>query len=371
MNSKGNIIIGAGLSGAIIARKIAEELDEKVLVIDRREHIAGNIYDYKDEQTGITVQKYGPHIFHTNNENVWNYLSRFTDWNSFVFKPKVVIGGKPVTLPFNLTTLYEVFEKQAAEKTESKLINKYGLNKKIPILELKKTDDEDLKFLADFVYKNVFEGYTIKQWGLKPEEIDQSITARVPVFLSHDNRYFQDKYQGIPSEGYTKMTEKILSHPHITVQLNTDWNQINKTFDRIIYTGSIDEFFNYKYGTLPYRSLKFDIETKDMEYYQPAAMVNHPNDNDFTRITEHKYFLDEKSPKTVISKEYSESFSVGKNDRYYPIANNANQELYEKYTNIASEIPNLYFLGRLGDYKYYNMDQTAERALKFFEEKIK
>ena len=256
-----NLIVGAGISGAVVARKIAEELGETVLVIDRKDHIAGNIYDYRDSKTGITIHKYGPHIFHTNIKEVWDFLSRFTEWHYFYLKPNAMIEGNPVTLPFNLTTLYEVFSPKMAERIEEKLISKYGYGIKVPILDLKNNDDEDLKFLADYVYEHVFKNYTMKQWGLKPEEIDPSVTARVPVFISHDNRYFQDKYQGIPLNGYTKMVEKILDHPNIKVKLNTDYKDINGDFERIIYTGAIDEFFGYKYGELPYRSLVFDVRT--------------------------------------------------------------------------------------------------------------
>jgi UDP-galactopyranose mutase len=362
-----NIVIGAGLTGCIIANKIATELNETVLVIDRRSHLGGNIYDYKDSATNITVHKYGPHIFHTNSDKVWNYLSKFTDWYDFCFEPNVVINGKAVTLPFNLTTLHEVFENSLANKYEQKLISKFGLNIKIPILELKKDTDDDLKTLSDFIYKNVFENYTCKQWGLKPEEIDPSITARVPIYISHDNRYFQDTYQGIPAQGYSKMIENILKHPNIEVKLNTDFKNINDKFDRIFYTGSIDELFDYKYGVLPYRSLSFDIKEINQEFYQKTAMTNYPNDFDFTRITEHKYFLNEKSDKTIISVEYPSKFELNKNERYYPISNSKNNELYEKYLNESKNIPNLCLLGRLGEYKYYNMDSIVERVLNFFD----
>lgn len=371
MSAFKNIIIGAGISGAIVARKIAEELNETVLVIDRKDHIAGNIYDCRDSKTGITVHKYGPHIFHTNIQEVWDFLSRFTEWHYFYLKPNVMIEGNPVTLPFNLTTLYEVFPSETAKRLEEKLVSKYGYGIKVPILELKNVDDEDLKFLSDFVYENVFKNYTIKQWGLKPEEIDPAVTARVPVFISRDNRYFQDKYQGIPLNGYTKMVEKILDHPNIKVKLNTDYKDVNGEFDRIIYTGAIDEFFDYKFGELPYRSLYFDERTENREYYQKAVVTNYPNEYDFTRITEHKYFLDEKSDKTIISIEYPQKFENGKNERYYPISNPENQALYQKYKEEAKGIKNLFFIGRLGDYRYYNMDLAANRALKFFKEEIK
>ena len=362
-----NLVVGAGLTGSVIANLIANKWGEKVTVIDKNNFVGGNINDYVDEQTQIHVHRFGPHIFHTNSERVWNYLSKFTSWHEYSFEPNVVIKGKKVTLPFNLNTIKQCFDEQTADKYIKKLVDTYGMEHKVPILELKQTDDEDLKFIADFVYKYVFEGYTMKQWGLKPEEIDPSITARVPVFISYDNRYFQDKYQAIPKNGYTEMVQNILNNKNIEVRLNTKYQDLNESFDRIFYTGSIDEFFDYKYGMLPYRSLTFDIETHNCEYYQPTAMVNYPCDNDFTRITEHKHFLSEKSEKTIISKEFSHAFELGKNERYYPIKSDVNAELYDKYLNDVKQQKNTYFLGRLGAYKYYNMDQAVLAALEFFE----
>ncbi len=382
-----NIVIGTGLSGAIIAERIASVLNEEVLVIDRRNHIGGNCHDYFDKNN-ICIHKYGPHIFHTEIEQVWEYLNKFTKFNDFQFKPQVIIDKKPCTLPFNLNTLHQVFEKSKADFLEKKLIGKYGINSKVSILDLKnqgvKEGDNDLKELAEFVYKKVFEGYTVKQWGLKPEEIDPTVTARVPVLISRDDRYFQDKYQGIPVNGYTKMVENILNHPKIEIRLGVDFNELKDEFlpltptlsrkgrgsssQRLFFTGAIDEFFGYKFGKLPYRSLHFDIVEKNVEYFQDAAMVNYPCDFDFTRITEHKYFLNTKSAKTTVSYEYPQIFELGKNERYYPISNAESQNLYEKYSKEAKKLKNVYFLGRLGDYKYYNMDLTVDRALKLFKE---
>ena len=254
-----------------------------------------------------------------------------------------------------------------ADKFEQKLISKYGYGKKIPILDLKNNSDEDLKFIADFVYENVFKNYTMKQWGLRPEEIDPSVTARVPVYISYDNRYFQDKYQGIPQKGYTSLIKNMLDHKNIEVLLNTDYKDFNVKADRVFYTGAIDEFFDYKFGELPYRSLAFDVQVLDKEYFQKTAITNYPNDYDFTRITEHKYFLDEKSNKTVISIEYPQKFVLGENERYYPIQNDENQKLYNRYLEESKKLDNVYFLGRLGDYKYYNMDLTVARAIEMFE----
>ena len=365
---KKNLVVGAGISGAILANLIASELNEKVTIIDRRKNIAGNIFDYKDKNTNITVHKYGPHIFHTNNKKVWDYLSKFTKWNYFFLKSNAVIEGNICSIPFNLTTLYQVFSKPQAQIFEEKLINTYGYGTKVPILKLKENSDKDLNFLSSYIYEHMFKNYTIKQWGLKPEEIDPTVTERVPVYISCDNRYFQDKYQGIPAKGYTKMIENILNHPNIELKLNIDFKNIKEKFDRVFYSGAIDEYFDYKYGELPYRSLEFDIQTIDKEYYQKSAVTNYPNNYDFTRITEHKYFLDEKSEKTIISIEYPKPFESGKNERYYPISNPSSQELYNKYKKEAEKINGLYFIGRLGDYKYFNMDLAIEKIFELFGE---
>ena len=358
---KRNLIVGAGITGATVARILSQS--ESVLVIDRRNHIGGNVYDYKD--SGITVHKYGPHAFHTNNQEVWEFLSKYTDWHPFELRIKVVINGKPVTLPFNLKTIHEVFDEGDAKRYEKKLVSTFEQEKKIPILDLMKSDDDDLKLLADFVYENVFKNYTIKQWGITPEEIDPSVMARVPVLVSYDDRYFQDRFQGIPKNGYTKMIENMLGNQNIETRLNTDFKDLNEKFDRIIYTGAIDEFFDYKYGKLPYRSLRFDIQTFDKEYFQATAITNYPNDHDYTRITEHKHFLNEKTSKTIVSYEYPQAFEEGKNERYYPINNAESSILYTKYLEESKKLGNVYFVGRLGDYKYYNMDQAVARGIEF------
>lgn len=370
------LIVGAGISGSVLANLIANRLNEKVLVVERREYIAGNCYDYleKVESGDITVHKYGPHIFHTNNKEVWDYLSAFTKWHYFYLKPNVMIEGNIVSLPFTLRTLRELFSVSMAERLENKLIARYGYGVKIPILEFQKSRDKDLKFIGKFVYDNVFKNYTVKQWGLKPEEIDANVTARVPIYISNDSRYFQDKYQAIPSQGYTKLIENILRHKNITVRLNTDYKRLKekdiKEFKAVFYSGAIDEYFDYIYGQLPYRSLRFDIKRVNKEYYQKSVVTNYPNDYDFTRITEHKYFLDEKSKETIISVEYPQAFSLEDEncERYYPINNKENDKLYNKYLKEAKKQKNVYFFGRLGDYKYYNMDLAVERVFKLFNE---
>ena len=371
--SQTNIIVGSGFSGATIARLIAENFGEKVVVVDKKDHIAGNSYDYRDEN-GIMIHKYGSHIFHTNNEKVWSFLKQFTDFNTYMHEVVGILDGIEAQIPFNFTTLYQIFPETLAKRLEEKLLKKFEYNKKVPILEFQKQDDEDLKFLAEYVYEKIFLNYTTKQWGVSPKDVDGAVTARVPVYLSKDNRYFQDKYQGIPLEGYTKVVEKMLDHPNIEVVLNKDFAEFKKENSdlvknaRIFYTGSIDEFFDYKFGKLPYRSVNFKFETHNREFYQTHACINYPNNYDFTRIHEYKHYLNDKSEKTVIAKEYSEFFELGKNERYYPIASEENAKLYQKYLDEAKNLKDVYFFGRLGDYKYYNMDLAVARAIELFEE---
>lgn len=370
--SQTNIIVGSGFSGATIARLIAENFGEKVVVVDKKDHIAGNSYDYRDEN-GIMIHKYGSHIFHTNNEKVWSFLKQFTDFNTYMHEVVGILDGIEAQIPFNFTTLYQIFPETLAKRLEEKLLKKFEYNKKVPILEFQKQDDEDLKFLAEYVYEKIFLNYTTKQWGVSPKDVDGAVTARVPVYLSKDNRYFQDKYQGIPLEGYTKVVEKMLDHPNIEVVLNKDFAEFKKENSdlvknaRIFYTGSIDEFFDYKFGKLPYRSVNFKFETHNREFYQTHACINYPNNYDFTRIHEYKHYLNDKSEKTVIAKEYSEFFELGKNERYYPIASEENAKLYQKYLDEAKNLKDVYFFGRLGDYKYYNMDLAVARAIELFE----
>ena len=371
--SQTNIIVGSGFSGSTMARLIAEKLDEKVVVVDKKDHIAGNSYDYRDEN-GIMIHKYGSHIFHTNNEKVWSFLKQFTDFNTYMHEVVGILDGIEAQIPFNFTTLYQVFPETLAKRLEEKLLKKFEYNKKVPILEFQKQDDEDLKFLAEYVYEKIFLNYTTKQWGVSPKDVDGAVTARVPVYLSKDNRYFQDKYQGIPLEGYTKAVEKMLDHPNIEVVLNKDFAEFKKENSDLVknarnfYTGSIDEFFDYKFGKLPYRSVNFKFETHNREFYQTHACINYPNNYDFTRIHEYKHYLNDKSEKTVIAKEYSEFFELGKNERYYPIASEENAKLYQKYLDEAKNLKDVYFFGRLGDYKYYNMDLAVARAIELFEE---
>ncbi len=376
------IVVGSGLAGVVVAERIATQLNKKVLVIEKRNHIGGNCFDFKDENN-ILIHKYGPHLFHTNNKDVIDYLSKFTSWDIYNHEVLAYIDGKKVAIPFNFNTLHEVFPNSKAKILEDKLLDSYDYNSKVPILELKKSTDKDLQFLADFIYEKIFVNYTSKQWGMKPEDMDGAVTARVPVFIGRDNRYFNDSYQMLPKDGYTKMIENMLNHQNIKIMLNTDFKEIcrikdkdfylfDKKFDgKVIYTGQIDELFDYKFGDLPYRSVNMQFETVEKEYYQEKATVNYPNDYDFTRITEFKHIHPVNSSKTIILKEYPQEYVRNKNTPYYPIFTNENQEKYNQYLEYSKKFEKLILVGRLAEYKYYDMDDIVERALEVFEETFK
>ncbi|WP_028950479.1 UDP-galactopyranose mutase [Sulfurihydrogenibium subterraneum] len=378
------IVIGSGFAGSVIAERIANVLNEKVLIIEKRNHIGGNCYDYKNKD-GIIIHKYGPHLFHTNYKEVFDYLSNFTDWNIYHHRVLAFIDGKKVPIPFNLNSLYLTFPESLAKRIEEKLLKKYPYNSKVPILDLKKENDKDLRFLADYIYQKVFLNYTVKQWGLKPEDIDPEVTARVPVFIGKDDRYFSDKYQAIPTEGYTKIFERMLNHSNIKLMLNTDFKEvISIDFEskkiyffgqefkgKLIFTGMIDELFNFKYGYLPYRSLDLRFETVEKEWFQEVATVNYPNDYDFTRITEFKHIHPASTEKTTILKEYSKQYIPNKDIPYYPVFTKENQKLYNRYKEEAEKFENIILVGRLAEYRYYDMDDVIKRALEVFEEKVR
>jgi UDP-galactopyranose mutase len=368
MKQQMNVVVGAGISGITVARLLAEK-GEKVLVVEQKEHIGGNCYDSYDEN-GICVHKYGTHIFHTDLENVWRFVSRFTDWYPYMHKVLGLVDGQLVPIPFNLNSIHKVFPESLASRLEEKLISRFGFSRKVPILELRNAGDPDLDFLADYIYRKVFLIYTMKQWGLKPEEVDPGVTARVPVYVSRDDRYFQNRWQGIPAEGYTPMLRKMLDHENIELRLGCSWKSIEDLHvsDRIFYTGSVDLLMDRKLGDLPYRSIRLDFKTYKKEYFQTVAVVNYPENYDFTRIGEYKYFLDDRSPNTVVSYEYSSDYVYGENEPYYPIKSDDNLARYEEYVKLAKEkFSDVHFLGRLGDYRYYDMDRAVERAVSLVE----
>jgi len=378
------IIVGAGFAGAVLAERIANKLGKPVLIIEKRNHIGGNCYDFRSKE-GILIHQYGPHLFHTDFKEVWNYLSNFTDWHLYQHKVLAYVDGKKISIPFNLNTLYQIFPRNLAKILEEKLIKFFPYGKKIPILELKKVEDKDIKFLAEFIYEKIFLNYTQKQWGLKPEELDANVTARVPILISRDDRYFQDKYQGVPEEGYTKLFKKMLKNNKIKLLLQADALEflkldmntgkiyfMGKEFKgTLIYTGPIDELFGYIYGPLLYRSLKLQFQTLDKEYFQEVATVNYPNDYDFTRITEFKHIHPIKTGKTVILKEFPKDYVPGKDIPYYPFFTKESLEAYLKYKELANKFKNLILVGRLAEYRYYDMDDIIKRSLEVFEEKIK
>lgn len=367
------IIIGCGFAGAALGRQLAEK-GKSVLILEQRDHIGGNCYDTKDEH-GVLIHQYGPHIFHTNLKPIYDFLSKFTKWYHYNHEVVGNVYGKLLPVPFNLNTLEIIYGKEKAAKLEKILLDEYGENEKIPILELRKHTSKEIRDIADFVYENIFLKYTMKQWGQKPEEIDPSVSGRVPVVLSRDNRYFQDEYQGMPLEGYTKLFENLLNHENIEVRLNTPAEQFLRIEDKVyfdgtefqgdvIYTGPIDELFNCEYGRLPYRSLDFKCEYYEQEYYQTHGVVNYTVTEDYTRITEYKYLTGQTVDGTTIMKEYPFAYE-GKEGQipYYAIMNNENQALYDKYVKKLENIPNIYLLGRLAEYRYYNIDAIVNKAL--------
>lgn len=376
------IIIGSGFAGSVIAERIANKLNKKVLIIEKRNHIGGNCYDYRTKD-GIIVHKYGPHLFHTNNKQVFDYLSNFTDWDIYHHRVLAFIDGKKVPIPFNFNSMKMLFPEVLANRLIEKLLNRYSYGSKVPILELKNENDPDLKFLADFIYEKVFKNYTAKQWNKKPEEIDPEVTARVPIFVGTDDRYFTDKYQAVPKEGYTKIFENMLNHPNIKLMLNTDFKEvINIDFEnrkiylfgqkfkgKLIFTGMIDELLNYKFGKLPYRSLELKFETLEREYFQEVATVNYPNNYDFTRITEFKHIHPVDTSKTTILKEYPKEYKEG-DTPYYPVFTLENRQRYNQYREEIEKFSQIIPVGRLADYRYYDMDDIVEKALNVFEDKV-
>lgn len=366
------LIVGAGLTGATLAERVARLRKERVLVIDRRPHVGGNTYDCRN-QAGILVHKYGPHIFHTNSERVWAYLREFSDWRPYEHRVRAVVDGHAVPIPVNFNTIEAVFAPAEAGIYMTKLSELCPGGQSIPVLKLLESEDEDLRGLARFAYDNVFRNYTVKQWGLLPEELSASVTARVPIRASRDDRYFQDKYQAMPTDGYARMVERMLDDPLIEVALETDYDEIrNERHGGLgtIFTGPIDAFFDHRFGPLPYRSLDFIAETLDVEWHQPVGTINYPNDHAYTRITEFKHLTGQSDPRTTIVTEYPRAHLPGETEPYYPVPRDETRVLHDKYRVLAGSHPEIFFCGRLGDYRYYNMDQAIGAALALFDRRI-
>lgn len=374
------IVVGAGYAGAICAREIAEKLNSKVLVIDRRPHIAGNMFDEMDE-SGILVHRYGPHISVMNSERAFNYLSKFTDWVPYLHTVKAEIDNIEVPLPFNFTAIDYLFDTQEAINIKETLISNYGEGANVPILEMRKSSNPLIHELADFVYEKVFVHYTMKMWGLGPEEIDPSVTARIPVRLSYDNKHFMHKYQVMPKHGFTKLFESLLNHPNITIRLNTEAQNVislnsqnskvyfedQKYEGKLIYSGALDELFSYDYGVLPYRSLEFKFDTYKTNHIQDSTVLNWPDDRPATRRTEMKRLTQQdKEGITSTITEYPGAYNKDGNtfnEPYYPIVSTQCTMLYEQYKKRVKCFEQIYLVGRLADYKYYNMEATVLRAL--------
>ncbi len=353
------LIVGAGYAGSVLAERLASDAGKKVLVVDRRPHIAGNAYDHTDA-AGLLVHKYGPHIFHTNSKEVFDYLSRFTAWRKFEHRVLALVEGKLLPIPINLDTVNQLYGKNL----DSAGLEKFFESVREPVANIRTSEDVVVSTVGRDLYEKFFRGYTRKQWGLDPSELGAQVTARIPTRTNRDDRYFGDTYQSMPLHGFTRMFENMLDHENITVQLNTDYRDVKDavSYRSMIYSGPIDEFFDFRFGKLPYRSLEFRHETHDREFFQSRPVVNYPNDFDYTRITEFKYLTGQEHPKTSIVYEYPRS----EGDPYYPIPRPQNAELNAKYQALVNETPGLHFVGRLASYRYYNMDQVVAQALTLY-----
>jgi UDP-galactopyranose mutase len=353
------LIVGAGFAGSVIAERLATQQDKKVLLIDKRNHIGGNTYDYYNSD-GILVHQYGPHIFHTNCKEIYDYLGQFTTWRPYQHRVLASVDGMLVPIPINLNTINTLYGMNLnSDEVEQFLQSKAEAKTRIVTSE-----DVVVNKVGRELYEKFFRGYTRKQWDLDPSELDASVTARIPTRNNRDDRYFTDTYQAMPLHGYTRMFENMLDHPNIKVMLNTDYKEVQDIIPHreMIYTGPIDYYFDYCYGKLPYRSIDFRFETMETEVFQPTGTVNYPNEQPYTRITEFKYLTGQKHAKTTVVYEYPKA----EGDPYYPVPRAENAELYKKYQLLASGLKKVHFTGRLATYKYYNMDQVVAQSLKLY-----
>lgn len=357
------VVVGAGLAGLTIAEKVANVLDEKVLVIEKRNHIGGNVYDSYDEE-GLLIHNYGPHIFHTNDSEVYEYLSKFTKWNDFWHRVLSYVDGNLVPMPISVETINKLYKLNLSCNEVEEFLKKVAVS----VENVVTSKDVALSKVGVDIYEKMFETYTKKQWGVDPAELDTSVISRIPVRLNRDTRYFSDKYQGMPKHGYTKLCEKMVENPNIKILLNTDYKEVinDIQYEKLIYTGPTDYFYDYKHGKLAYRSINFKFETHSMDSFQEAPVVNYPNDYDFTRITEFKKLTGQEHNKTTILKE----FPCNEGEPYYPFPTKEHKEQFALYEADMKEEKDVIFLGRLAEYRYYNMDAVVRRALDIFEESI-
>jgi UDP-galactopyranose mutase len=361
------LIVGGGFAGSVLAERLASQLDQKVLIIDRRSHIGGNAYDCLDE-AGVMIHRYGPHIFHTNSQRVVDYLSQFTGWRPYEHRVLAQVDGQLVPIPINLTTINKLYglnldSAGAAAFLAARAVP--GTARAVPGTTISSSRDVVVSQVGLELYQKFFEGYTRKQWGVDASQLDKAVTSRIPTRTDADDRYFQDKFQCMPLQGYTRLFERMIDHPNIAFMPDTDYAEVKGKihFGHLIYCGPVDEYFDFCFGKLPYRSLRFEHRTLDQEQYQQVAVVNYPApDVPFTRITEYKHLTGQSHPKTSITRE----FPTDQGDPYYPIPAAENAALYKRYEELAERTPHVTFTGRLGTYRYYNMDQVVAQSLALF-----
>lgn len=353
------IVVGAGFAGSVLAERLASQRGERVLVIDRRPHIAGNAYDHHDA-AGILVHQYGPHIFHTNSEAVADYLSQFTRWRDYEHRVLARVDDMLVPIPINLDTINRLYGLDLDSDGMEAFL---AARREVPP-EIRSSEDVVVATVGRELYEKFFRGYTRKQWGMDPSELSKAVTARIPTRTNRDDRYFGDSFQKMPADGYTAMFRRMLDHPKIEIALGVDLAEIRGkvAYRRMIFTGPVDEYFGFRLGRLPYRSLQFRHETLDTEWHQPVAVVNYPQTERFTRVTEYKHLTGQVHPKTSITYEYPSA----EGDPYYPVPRPENEALYQRYQALARSCRDVWFVGRLATYRYYNMDQVVGQALATF-----
>jgi UDP-galactopyranose mutase len=354
------VVVGAGFAGSVLAERLASQLGKRVLVLDKRPHIGGNAYDHLDA-AGVLVHKYGPHIFHTSSARIFAYLSNFTAWRSYEHRVKASVDGKLLPFPINIDTVNQLY----GTSYDADTLAQYFARVAEPVAHARTSEEAVVSKVGRDLYEKFFRQYTRKQWGLDPSELDAAVAARVPARTSHDDRYFTDDFQAMPRDGYTRMFERMLDQPGIELALGTDWRDVAAELAGVplVFTGPVDEFFDFRFGKLPYRSIDFRFETHDRPVFQPAAVINYPNDHAYTRITEFKYLTGQQHEKTSVVYEIPRDGG----DPYYPVPRPQNAELYRKYKELADATPGVHFVGRLATYRYYNMDQVVGQALATFD----